>query len=187
MILNDFMKQILTIIIAGLLSINCTTAQETLTRKEKKEKEKIEREKQKQEMLALVKSRYFVLEATRVQDKDGHVLTLTPTINFVSVEGEITTLQFALDGMIGWNGLGGVTLEGTITGFTVNEGKPGKYFTITMRVSGAGMYSHQFITVYPDGRGELEVMGDGGARFVFSGRIRPLSESSIYKTRPDNK
>jgi hypothetical protein len=134
-----------------------------------------------------VNSREFVLEATSVQDKDGQVLTLTPTINFMSVDGDNTTLQFGLDGMIGWNGLGGITLDGTITGFTVNEGKPGKYFNVTIRVSGAGMYSHQFMTVYPDGRAELEVMGDRGARFVFSGKLMPLAGSSIYKTRPDNK
>lgn len=181
------MRTAILIFLIVFLAGNTISAQEKLTKKEKKEKEKIEREAKKQELLKLVNSRQFVLEASQVQDKEGRVLTLTPMINFLMVEGDSETLQFGLEGRVGWNGLGGITLEGKINGFTVKEGKPGKYFNVTIRVAGAGMYSHQFLTVYPDGRAEMEVSGDRGGRFTFYGKVKPLSNARIYRSTPDNK
>ena len=181
------MRSVIVLFLVAFLSGNTLFAQEKLTRKEKKEKERIEREAKKQELLSLINSRQFVLEASRVQDKEGKVLTLTPLINFLIVQGDTETLQFGLEGQLGWNGLGGITLEGKINGFTVKEGKPGKYFNVTIRVAGAGMYSHQFLTVYPDGRAEMEVSGDRGGRFTFYGKIKPLSDARIYRSTPDNK
>jgi hypothetical protein len=181
------MIRLLTLLLVLVMVVNSIQGQEKMSKKEKKEKERIEAEALKQEMLAVIDSRLFVLEATRVQDKVGQVLTLTPTTNFVSVTGENVSMQIALDGRVGWNGLGGITLDGRLAGFKVNEGKPGKYFTVTLRVSGAGMYSHQFMTVYPDGRADLEVSGDGGARFVFMGKVVPYAASRIYKGMPSNR
>lgn len=175
------------IFLVFLLAGNTISAQEKLTRKEKKEKEKIEREAKKQEMLELVRSRRFVMEATTVKSQAGQVLTLTPMTNFMSVDGDNITLQFSLEGRLGWNGLGGITLEGTVNSMKIDEGKPGKYFTVTIRVSGAGMYSHQFLTVYPEGRAELEVLTDAGGRFVYYGDLKSFAESRIYKARPVNK
>jgi len=42
---------------------------------------------------------------------------MDPTINFVRVAGEETIIQLGVHGFIGYNGLGGITLEGMITDY----------------------------------------------------------------------
>lgn len=46
---------------------------------------------------------------------------VSPTTNFVMVEGDKLTLQLGFTGRIGANGLGGITIEGNISSYDIPD------------------------------------------------------------------
>lgn len=174
-------------LLSGVVSGQDKKDDQKMTKAEKKEARQEELVKQKEAMLELILSRYYVLEASSAQSHYGDKVFLTPMTNFVSVNSDNATIQLAFEQLAGWNGIGGITLDGTITSYKVNEGKPGKSINVQMRVAGAGIASHQFITIEPSGDASLEIQGDKGQRIIFNGKIVPFDQSGVYKGMPSNR
>lgn len=167
-----------------LITINSTVAQEKkkLSRKEKKELKKQQQIEQKKNILDLLQSKAWVIEAHTVFDRYNQSYQLNPTINFVGIKGEEGALQLGFNGLIGWNGVGGVTIDGKVTKYEVKEGKNNKNPTVNLRFQGRGMGSATIVvTVNSSGQATARVNGDFGERITFSGMIKSLEESSVYK------
>jgi hypothetical protein len=146
-----------------------------------------EEERKRMEVLYLYKSiaesRSWVIEAHTVYNKAGQGFPMNPTTNFVSVRGDETTFQLAFNGISGWNGVGGITLEGHISKYNVTENT--NTLTVTIMAMGPGMGPIDLlITVSPDGNGRATVSGNWGDRITFAGRFVPMEDSSIYKGTP---
>ena len=182
-----FLSVIVFVLLAGVTAGQENKDDRKISRSEKKEARQAELNSQKEAMLGLILGRQFVLEASSAQDQYGAKVFLTPMTNFVAVNSENATVQLAFEQIAGWNGIGGITLDGAITSYKVSEGKPGKSIHVQMRVAGAGIASHQFITIEPYGDASLEIQGDKGQRVIFNGKILPLDQSSVYKGIPSNK
>lgn len=174
------------IICIGLLFVtsNALFAQETqkLSRKERKELKKQQLLAQKKAILDLLYSKEWVIEAHTVFDRYNQSYQLNPTINFVGVKGDEGALQLGFDGLIGWNGVGGVTIDGNVTKYEIKEGKENQSPIANLRFQGRGVGSATInITVNTSGQATARVSGDFGSRITFSGIIKPLDESVIYK------
>jgi len=149
-------------------------------RKAKKEEDKRKREEALINYEKYAEAREWVVEAHTVFDKQGQSYQMDPSINFVAVTGEETTIQLSFTGLIGWNGVGGITLEGKIGKYEYSN--DGKSVNITMSAMGAGLgIVDIFLTVMGDGNGRVSVSGNWGDRFTFQGKFVSLAESSIYK------
>lgn len=154
-------------------------------KKEKAEKRVVE-EKEAQanseKLKALVESQKFVLEANTLYGKSGQSYILNPTINFVGFDGTNSTIQLAFDGLVGWNGVGGVTLDGTIAKMEMKPNKKGYGFTInaTVRQKVGGVVTMLF-SVMPDGSARVNMSGSFGDRISFQGYIVSLEDTRVYK------
>ena len=144
-----------------------------------KKQEQIE---QNMAILALLHSKQWVIEAHTVFDRYNQSYQINPTINFVGVKDEEGALQLGFDGLIGWNGVGGVTVYGKITKYEIKEGKEKSNPSINMRFQGRGSSSATIsVTVNSSGLATAKVNGDFGERITFTGMIKPLEESTVYK------
>lgn len=158
---------------------------EKLSRKEKKELKKQQQIEQKQAILDLLRGKAWVIEAHTVFDRYNQSYQLNPTINFVGINGEEGALQLGFDGLIGWNGVGGVTIDGKITKYEIKEGKQKNSPTVNLRFQGRGIGSAAInITVNSSGQASAKVSGDFGERITFSGMIKSIENSSVYKGQP---
>lgn len=60
----------------------------------------------------------FTIEADKVEFKRGYTAHVTASTNFVAVSGSNAIVQVAFNVPVsGFNGLGGITLEGIVTGY----------------------------------------------------------------------
>lgn len=189
-------KKLGTLLIVVLLASNTGWAQaenpdsKNLTKEEKKamklakkEEEARKREETLVRNKAIAENKNWVLEAHTVFEKGGQSFQMNPSINFVSVKGDEATIQLSFDGIIGWNGVGGITLEGKTTKYQVNDSK--NSFTITMTALGSGMGPVDFlVTVGADGNGRATLSGNWGQRITFAGNFVSFEDSKIYKGSP---
>ncbi len=153
-----------------------------LSKKEKKEQKKQLQIEQKKAMISLLESKEWVIEAHTVFDRYGLSYQLNPSINFVGINGDEGAMQLGFDGLIGWNGVGGVTIDGNVTKYEIKEGKENSSPSVTLRFQGRGIgFATITISVTTSGQATAKVNGDFGERITFSGIIKPLSESVVYK------
>lgn len=178
------MKIIIFCISFFLFTINVSIAQQNkkLSRKERKELKKQQQIEQKKAILNLLKGQAWVIEAHTVFDRYNQSYQLNPSINFVGIKGEEGALQLGFNGLIGWNGVGGVTVDGTITKYEIKEGKEKSNPTVNLRFQGRGIGSASItINVNSSGQATARVSGDFGDRITFSGIIKSINDSSVYK------
>jgi len=131
-------------------------------------------------------TKMFVLEAHTLFGKSGMTYNLNSTTNFVGFDGKNSTIQLAFNNLVGWNGVGGVTLDGSITKMEIKtkEGKPG--FTINANVlNKAGGLVTMVFRVSADGSARVDMSGSFGDRLSFQGYLVALSESRVYKGVPN--
>lgn len=89
--------------------------------------------------VAAVKNQDFVFEANSVQFKSGMTVFVNSATNFISVKGDRAVVQISpSDFASGPNGLGGVTVDGIVTGSTVRTGRGGSV-SYSFNVSGIGI------------------------------------------------
>lgn len=149
-------------------------------RKAKKEEEKRKREEALILYEKYAKDREWVVEAYTVFDKQGQSYQMDPTINFVGVAKDKATVQLSFNGLIGWNGVGGVTLDGQVGKY--ESSGDGKSVNINMSASGSSIGIVDIhLTVTGDGNARATVSGNWGNRITFQGNFVSLSESRVFK------
>ena len=98
---------------------------------------------------AAVKNHDFVLEAQTVQFKNGATVFVNSTTNFISVKGDRAVVQISpSDFASGPNGVGGVTVDGTISGAEYRVGKRGNA-TFSFNVMGIGINAQVEVYITP--------------------------------------
>lgn len=128
----------------------------------------------------------FVLEADQVIFKYGQRAYVSSTTNFVSVYKRDATLQVAFNvPAAGPNGMGGITLDGMVTSYKVSTSKKGDMVNIDMNVSGVGISSHLFISMFRGAnKAQVDVLPNFNShRISLSGRILPADQSFVVKGR----
>ena len=98
---------------------------------------------------AAIKNQDFVLEAQTVQFRNGPTVFVTSTTNFISVKGNKAVVQISPSNFAsGPNGVGGVTVEGMISGQEYRVGKKG-FATYSFNVMGIGINAQVEIYLTP--------------------------------------
>ena len=98
---------------------------------------------------AALQNQDFVLEADNVSFKNGSTVLVNSSTNFISVKGNRAVVQISPSSMAaGPNGLGGVTVDGNITGQQIQYGKDGR-ITFSMNVTGIGINAQVQIYMFP--------------------------------------
>jgi hypothetical protein len=99
--------------------------------------------------LAAVRNQDFVLEANTVSFRNGSMVFVNSTTNFISVKGKRATVQISpSDFVSGPNGVGGVTVDGMISGPEYRVDKHGN-ITYSFGVMGIGINAQVEIYMSP--------------------------------------
>ncbi|RMG17584.1 MAG: DUF4251 domain-containing protein [Bacteroidetes bacterium] len=137
---------------------------------------------EKRQLMKVINSGRYVLEAHTLHDRYGNSYPLNPSINFVMVDGKKSVIQLGNDYGVGLNGLGGVTFEGSITDLDILEGKPHQGPGLLIKSIGSPLgFADINLTVNTDGYARATIHGSFGRRFTLSGRLVPLEDSRVFK------
>ena len=192
------MKKLLLLCLAAIFSLptfaqqdDKKTAKEAAKEQKQIEKEKRKAQQEAQELaqfnaaVLALKNGSFVLEADRVEFKRGAFVNVVSTTNFVMQDGDKATVQLAFQGAaIGPNGVGGLTVEGDVTGPELKTDKKGNY-TYSFKVNGVGISALITISM-PKGTNYCTASvtpNFNSNRTSFTGRLKPKANSAIYKGR----
>ncbi len=180
------MRKIILLMLLGVMTVSFTYAQvseKKLSKAEKKAARKQKEEEQMKQIIALLQSQHWVIEATTVYNRKNVPFQLNPTLNFFGVKGNTAALQLGFDQLVGWNGVGGITLAGKVVNYKLDTGKKGNTPQVTLRFQGnAGVGSAQvYVTVNASGQATARYIGDQGQRVTFSGQLVSLANSTVYK------
>lgn len=125
----------------------------------------------------------FALEADRVVLRNGATAYVNSNTNFVAVKDDKATVQVAFNIPVsGPNGLGGITLDGSISNYKLTEDKKGNLH-VSFDVMGVGISAHVTISLANGSNtADLLILPTFNSNELrLSGHILPLKQSSIFK------
>jgi len=182
------MKRVLVFVLAMLLILPAFTQE--LSKKELKQLNKeLKKEQQAEEAAhkaavvdAMVFYQRFVLEANTLKDKHGNSAQVSSNINFIASDSISGVIQVGSNTYIGRNGVGGVTVEGSIADYKYKKNKKnGSYYITYYLRTPVGSYDVR-ITAYADGRADADVSSTTwGDKIRYSGYLVPTRTSKVYK------
>ncbi len=174
-----------------ILFLTIMIASAAMAQESKKEQRKAARKIRKEEramqeaadaavMKASIESRQFVLEANFLSNKRGERLVVQPNLNFIGVDREKGAFQFGNAQSIGYNGVGGVTVEGQIADFKIKEGKKG-FLNLDFRIVSSAGNIFVNMSVSPSGNADATIRANTSGLLRYSGKVVPLGSSIVYK------
>ena len=132
-----------------------------------------------------LKTGSFVLEADNVTFPNGITRYVSSNTNYVQVDNGEGIVQTAFTNFAynpGPNGLGGVTVQGNISGLSMKEDKDGNYF-YNYTIQGMAISATVFITL-TGGTNQASVQispNFNNNNMTMTGRLLPLSESEVFQ------
>ncbi len=185
------MKSIATLLLAFIFAMGAFSQDEgRLTKSEirklQREQRKQEQEAEKEQMVLLtrimVEQHRFVLEADFLSDRIGTRVPVQSNINFIMIDSLEGVVQFGSAMSIGYNGVGGATIEGRITKYEYNmigKNKDGYSLTIVF-ISTLGSYDITMM-INADGYADATIRGNWSGALSYHGKLVPLKASKVYK------
>jgi len=189
------MKKLILILSVLFLvgSITPLTAQtdQKLSKKEQRKKEKQAKKAAKEaaekeafdKVQRLISDTAFVFVANRLRGNGGASFSVNPSVNFLAVHGQHATYQFAFQGIVGWNGVGGATFDGDVVKY---EFKPsenpnkGGYLEMMFRPRGVGGLPYISISFFANSA-TVNITLDDGNRITLDGMIKSIAEAGVFK------
>ena len=132
---------------------------------------------------AALRNQDFVLEADNITFKSGSTVFVNSATNFISVKGDRAVVQISPSTFSsGPNGVGGVTVDGTISDQQVTRGKDGR-ITFSMNVNGIGINAEVHIYMFPNSnQATATVYPNFNSNTLWlSGTIVPYENSSVFE------
>lgn len=185
------MKKIAVSVIVLLFTIAVAGQDKGSLTKQERKALRLEQKNQREAALAMataeaLRSGTFVLKADRLRGRGGSMINVDPTINFVAVQGKEAYVQVAPSSGFGLNGLGGVTLKGTVTSMDIGQGKKHGSYNIIMNTLGQAGNLTVFMNVNKTGQiATASVRTNWGSWVELSGYIVPWTGAGtrIHKGR----
>lgn len=180
------MKKIylLLLCVIGLGLGSCSTTS-NMTDAEKAQYE-LQQQQLYNEAVQALEGQRFVLEADRITFRRGRMAFVSSTTNFVMMKDNRATVQVAFNtAYSGPNGIGGITLDGTVSNIEKNTSRKGDV-TYNFNVQGVGISAQVNITLTRGGNYASVTINPNfnSNRITMSGYIIPLEQSNVYKARP---
>ena len=131
----------------------------------------------------MVTSQQFVLEANDLSDRYGNRVPVSSTINFIMVDSSTGVMQLGNAYSMGYNGVGGTTLEGRISEYKVRTiGKKKEAWSVSWTLSSTlGTYNIS-LTVSANGNADASIRSNWPGNINYHGNLVPISRARIYKS-----
>ena len=130
-----------------------------------------------------VGNKSFVVEADAVTFKRGTRIYVNSTTNFISVDGDRGVVQISPSTFFsGPNGVGGITVDGTVSGLDVGVDKKGVTH-VHMSITGIGISAQIDISLYPGSNDAYAVVSPNfnSQTIRLEGKIVPYEQSRTYE------
>ena len=99
--------------------------------------------------IAAIRNKDFVLQVDNVTFRSGNTVFVTSSTNFISVKGNRAVVQISPSNFAaGPNGVGGVTVDGGISGYQITTDRKGRV-NLTYNVSGIGISAQVEVYIVP--------------------------------------
>jgi len=174
--------RIFAIAVAFALGAGTLYAQDSANQTKERKEVRAERlRKSKDALAALTENRTLIIEANMLRGKYQQHYQATGD-NFVLIDGDRVVLQTASIWGPGFNGMGGITLEGRITDYKYELGDGNVPITIMASVSmnGAGFGTLR-INVSANGSGTATYQDNWGGRVTFVGTAGDPAHSRVFE------
>lgn len=132
---------------------------------------------------AAVQNRDFVLEADQVTFKNGYTVFVDSSTSFISVKGNRAVVQISPSNFAsGPNGVGGVTVDGSVSGMQRMVDKKGNT-TISFNVMGIGINAQiEIYMTQGTNRASATIYPNFNSNTVWiEGEIVPYENSGVYE------
>lgn len=192
------MKKVLFLMVMLLLGFTVTTYAQSSKEARAAKREAIRKERAARKALEAqqdsvayfkavqaLKSGSFVLEADNVTFPNGITRYVSSTTNYVQVDAGEGIVQTAFSNFMyspGPNGLGGVTVEGNVSGMSTKKDKDGNYYC-NFNIQGMAISATISITL-TGGTNQASVMVSpnfNNNNMTMTGRLLPLDESDVFQ------
>lgn len=172
-------------LLLGLLAVTseANSQEAKLTRQELKEVRKAQLAANYQILDSLLNKRMFVLEAEYLANKYGDKIVVTPNLNFIKLDKQTGILQTGTPYGAGFNGVGGVTAEGTLGKWQVIKDPKRMNYTVRFNLlTNIGNYDVLMI-VSADANARATISGLGPGKLTWEGRLETIANSRVFKGR----
>ena len=135
--------------------------------------------------VAALKAKQFVMEADQVMFRNGQTAFVNSNTNFVLVNEGRGTVQVAFNTVYpGPNGIGGVTVDGTVSDIQMTTDKKGNV-NCNFSIQGIGISAQIFLTLTNGGNNATVTISPNfnSNTMTLSGNLVPLSQTNIFKGR----
>lgn len=135
--------------------------------------------------VAAIQDTLLILEADQAYDKQGNMVNVQSSINFVKIEKDRAVVQLAFPFLMGPNGVGGITLDGRLTNYEVKTDKKGRIH-LSASSFGSSLTADIRISLSPQtNRAEATVTSATLPYAVrFTGELNHTSLSTTYEGTP---
>ena len=135
--------------------------------------------------LAALNGQQFVLEADKVIFKRGETAYVNSNTNFVLMNDDQSTVQVAFNTpAAGPNGIGGITVDGSVSNFKIKTGKKGD-ISCNFSVQGVGISALIYLHMNRGSNDATVIITPNfnSNKLTLTGKIVPLEQSTIFKGR----
>lgn len=188
------LKSLFIVALSFILVFISTIAFTQETEISQKEQRKLDKEKKKQEKetaalesqkvyAEMLESKYYVFMGNSLAGDAGAVYSVTPAYNFLSVSGNQVVFQFSFDGIVGWNGIGGITLKGEIEDYKFEPAKNSKKpmrVTASVRTTTRWGKPYLTMTVFEEGYASITLTVKEST-INMSGQVVKPEDSGVYE------
>ena len=152
-----------------------------LDRQERKEVRQAQRAANFYVLDSLLNARSFVLVADYLKNQYGDMVPVSSMINFIRIDGPTGVIQTGSNFSRGYNGVGGVTAEGSIGNWEVF--RDAKRFSHRVRFSILSNIGHYDVSmvVSSDNRASATVSGMWRGRLTWDGHLETVGNSRVFK------
>ncbi|MBR5841674.1 MAG: DUF4251 domain-containing protein [Bacteroidaceae bacterium] len=194
------MKKVLILASTTWLLLSATTFAQT-SRSEREQRWRTEREQRRAQAKALelqqdstafvqalkaLKTDSWVLEANNVNFSNGITRFVSPSTNYISYDDDEGTIQTAFSNFTySPNGLGGVTVQGTISGQRMSTDRDGNvYYSFNIQGSTISAIVSLTLTAGTNQASATITPNFAGNTMTFDGYLVPYDQSSIFQGMP---
>ena len=152
-----------------------------LTQQERKEVRKAQMAANFHILDSLLNSKSFVLEADFLQNGYGYRVPVVSGLNFIKVDDLKGILQTGSNFRMGYNGVGGVTAEGSIGNWKIDKNLKALSHTIQFSLQTQIGHYDVFMTVSSDNHATATITGLWPGRLTWDGHLETIGNSSVFK------
>ncbi|MGB8492423.1 MAG: DUF4251 domain-containing protein [Bacteroidales bacterium] len=179
--LNKYIWSLL--LLAGFFGVSTAlSGQEAqMTARERRETRKAVMEANFKAIDTVLNTRSFVLEANYLENRFGYRVPVTSNVNFIKIDSLTGVLQTGSNSRIGYNGIGGVTAEGSIGNWTVVKNVKNMTYTVRFNlITNIGIYD-VLMQISADNHATATITGLWPGRLTYDGYLVAPYNARIFK------